>query len=199
LIDVAYELEDRAMPSPSPLETTPEAGGDALAPTAAAGMLADFVQVLLPGNGDWPSGLTVGVQAILALRLLEQRGKADFAKVGHAILACGGPLAGLDEDARIAVVKRFETSEPVLFGWLRDAAYVSYYENPFVAEAINRKGHVYELRPHIKGYSLARFDLERNTPRHGRGRYTPTEAVRRVDVEALDLDSDRTQSWGLKR
>jgi len=187
------------MASPTPLETTPDAGDDKITPKAAADMLADFVEVLLPGGDGWPSGLAVGVQSILALRLLEQRGKADFAKVAQTIVASGGPLTGLDEEPRIAVVKRFEASEPTLFGWLRDAAYVAYYENPFVAEVINAKGHVYELRPHIKGYAVPRFDLERNTPRHGRGRYIPTEAVRRVDVKALDLESDRTQAWGLKR
>ena len=187
------------MPSPNPLETTPDVGDDKLTPREAAGMLADFVEVLLPGGDGWPSASTIGVQAILALRLLEQRGKIEFAKVAQGILASSGPLAELDEESRIAVVKRFEASEPALFAWLRDAAYVAYYENPFVAEVINAKGHIYELRPHIKGYAVPRFDLERNTPRHGRGRYIPTEAVRRVDIEALDLESDRTQAWGLKR
>ncbi len=181
------------------LETTPDTGDDRITPHAAAALLADFVEVLLPDDGVWPSGRTVGVQALLALRLLEQRGKQDFAKAVQAIMAAGGPLAGLDEEARIAVVTRFEANEPTLFGWLRDAAYVTYYENPFVAEVINTKGHIYELRPHIKGYPVSRFDAERDTPRHGRGRYVPTEAVRRVDTTALDLASDRTQSWGLKR
>jgi len=86
-----------------------------------------------------------------------------------------------------------------LFGWVRDAAYVAYYENPFVAEAINEQGLRYELRPHIKGYPLPRFDLARDTPKHGRGRYTKTSDVRRVDISGLDLESNRTQAWGLKR
>jgi hypothetical protein len=187
------------MPLTGPLETTPDVGNDRITPKAAAGMLADLVEVLLPGDDAWPSGDAAGVQSILALRLLEQRGKADFAKVARAIVASGGPLAGLDEEARIAVVKRFETSEPALFGWIRDAAFIAYYENPFVAEVINAKGHIYELRPHIKGYPVPRFDIARNTPRHGRGRYVPTEAVRRVDTAGLDLESERTQAWGLKR
>ena len=75
-----------------------------------------------------------------------------------AIEAAGGPLAALDEAARVAVVRRFEESEPDLFGWVRDAVYIAYYENPFVAEAINLKGHRYELRPHIKGYPVQRFE-----------------------------------------
>jgi hypothetical protein len=199
LTNLHRNVEDGAMPPINSLETTPDAGDGATAPKAAAGMLADFVEVLLPGDDSWPSGRAVGVQSILALRLLEQRGKADFAKVAEALVAAGGPLVGLDEAARVAVVERFEASEPALFGWLRDAAYVTYYENPFVAEVINAKGHVYELRPHVKGYPVPRFDPERHTPRHGRGRYIPTEAVRRVDAAALDLASDHTQAWGLKR
>ncbi len=119
--------------------------------------------------------------------------------MAEALLAAGGPLAGHDEAERVAVVARFESAEPALFGWLRDAAYVTYYENPFVAEVINAQGHPYELRPHNKGYAVPRFDLARNTPRHGRGRFVPTDAVRRVDTSGLDLASDRTQTWGLKR
>ena len=181
-----------------PLETTPDTGDDRITPKMAARLLADFVDVLLPGDEVWPSGRTVGVQSLLALRLLEQRGKQEFARVARALAAAGGPLAGLDEAARTAVA-RFEADEPELFGWLRDAAYVTYYENPFVAEVINLKGHIYELRPHLKGYPVPRFDPERHTPRHGRGRYVPTEAVHRLDTSSLDLASDRTQSWGLKR
>lgn len=170
-----------------------------LGPAIAAGVLADLVEVLLPGDGVWPSGKSVGVQSLLALRLLQEKGKADLARVTAAVVAAGGPLDSLDEPARVAVVRRFEADEPVLFGLVRDIAYVTYYESPFVAEVINAQGHPYELRPHIKGYPVPRFDLARNTPRHGRGRYIPTEAVRRVDLSSLDLANDATQSWGLKR
>ncbi len=186
------------MSSNSPLDTTPLAN-ERITPKAAADLLADLVDVLLPGDPSWPSGAAVGVQSLLALRLLEQRGKREFAKVAEALLAAGGPLAGHDEVQRVAIVQRFETNEPALFGWLRDAAYVTYYENPFVAEVINAKGNSYELRPHNKGYAVPRFDLTRNTPRHGRGRYVPTAAVQRVDTSALDLAGERTQAWGLKR
>ena len=186
------------MTSTDPLDTTPDAD-DRITPKAAAGLLADLVDVLLPGDPSWPSGTAVGVQSLLALRLLEQKGKREFAKVAEALLTAGGPLTGHDEAQRVAIVQRFEANEPKLFGWLRDAAYVTYYESPFVAEVINAKGSTYELRPHIKGYAVPRFDLARDTPRHGRGRYVPTAAVQRVDTSALDLASERTQAWGLKR
>jgi len=192
-------MKDAGMTDPSELETTPEVGDEKLGPAGAATLIADFVDVLIPGERLWPSASTVGVQGQLALRLMEERGKNALPTLVKAIEAAGGPLAGLDEAARVAVVQRFEEAEPDLFGWVRDAVYIAYYENPFVAEAIVLTGHPYELRPHIKGYPARHFDLARDTPRHGRGRYTKTADVRRVDISGLDLESNRTQAWGLKR
>jgi hypothetical protein len=96
-------------------------------------------------------------------------------------------------------VRAFEAADPVLFGRARDITYMAYYESPFVAAAINAKGHLYELRPHAKGYPMAPFDLDRDRPRHRRGGYVPTGAVSPVDTSGLELDTVRTQSWGLKR
>jgi hypothetical protein len=182
----------------SELQTTPDVA-DGMTPAASCALLADLIDVLLPGDESWPSARTVGVQAFVAIRLLDERGKAAFPKLISALHAAGGPFDGLDETARINVVRSFEQQEPGLFGWLRDAAYVAYYENPFVAEVINAKGHRYELRPHVKGYPLPRFDPARHTPHHGRGRYIPTEQVRPVDTSKLDLESNRTARWGLNR
>jgi hypothetical protein len=187
------------MTNVSELETTPEVGDEKLGPAGAATLIADFVDVLIPGERLWPSASSVGVQGHLALRLMEERGRNALPTLVKAIEAAGGPLAGLDEAACVAVVQRLEEAEPDLFGWVRDAAYIAYYENPFVAEAIVVTGHPYELRPHINGYPVQRFDLARDTPRHGRGRYTKTADVRRVDISSLDLESNRTQAWGLKR
>lgn len=182
----------------SELLTTPDVA-DGITPAASSALLADVIEVLLPGDESWPSARVVGVQAFVAVQLLEERGKAAFPKLMSALLAAGGPFAGLDEEARVEVVKKFEQREPELFGWLRDAAYVAYYENPFVAEVINAKGHRYELRPHVKGYLRPRFDPARHTPHHGRGRYTPRDQVRPVDTSKLDLKRNRTQRWGLDR
>lgn len=172
--------------------TTPSAA-------VAARLLADLADLLLPGEGDWPSGATIGVQSTLAIRLVEERGEADLTRLAQAILRAGGPFADHPEERRIAIVQALEAAEPELFGWVRDAAYFAYYESPYVVAVINAQGHPYRLRPHVKGYPLPRFDPARDTPRHGRGRYLPTEAVRRVDISRLELDSDRTQAWGLKR
>jgi hypothetical protein len=183
----------------SELETTPDVGDIGMTPAASSALLADLIDVLIPGDESWPPGRVVGVQAFVAIRLIEERGKAAFPRLVTALIHAGGPFDGLDEPARIGVVERFEREEREMFGWLRDAAYIAYYENPFVAEVINAKGHRYELRPHVKGYPLPRFDLARHTPRHGRGRYIPTEQVRPVDTSKLDLENSRTQRWGLER
>ena len=166
--------------------------------TLSVWALPDFI-ALLDRSGFSSVRHRLHLQSLLALRLLEQRGRAELGRVAKAVLAAGGPFTELDEAARIAVVTRLEAAEPELFGWLRDVAYVTYYETPFVADVINAKGHVYDLRPHTKGYPVRRFDLDRDTPRHGRGHYVPTEAVRRVDTSTLDLASERTLAWGLKR
>ena len=186
-----------AILSSSPAAQT--AGDAKPAPAAAAALLADFVDVLIPAGGDWPSAATVGVQAFLATRLFEDLGRGHFARLATAILAAGGPFTDRSEEERIAIVARFEAAEPALFGWVRDAAYIAYYENPFVAAVINAQGHPYDVRPHLKGYPLQPFDIDRQTPRHGRGSYIATQDVRRVDTSTLDLDSERTQAWGLKR
>jgi hypothetical protein len=171
----------------------------AVAPAEAAKLLADLADVIVPGDASWPSAATVGAQGLVATRLLEELGEAKLARIAPALLRAGGPLAGRDEAAKVAIVRAFEAEEPALFGWLRDAIYLAYYESPFVAAAIRAKGRPYELRPHLTGYPLPPFDPVNDTPRHGRGRWVATEAVPRLDAEPLDLASERTQAWGLSR
>ena len=178
------------------LETTPEPGRW---PPAEASAARRPRRRAAARRRPWPSGRTVGVQAPLALRLLEQRGKAALPEVLKAIDAAGGPLAGSTRRRASRSCSASKQAEPDLFGWVRDAAYMAYYENPFVAEAIDAQGHLYELRPHIKGYPVPRFDLARDTPRHGRGRYMPTGDGAARRHRRLDLASNRTQAWGLKR
>ena len=78
----------------SGLETTPEVGDEKLGPAGAATLIADFVDVLIPGERLWPSARTVGVQGQLALRLMEERGKNALPTLVKAIEAAGGPLDG---------------------------------------------------------------------------------------------------------
>lgn len=172
---------------------------DPLDPAEAARLLADLVDVLLPGADGWPSGSAVGVQGALATRIILHRGEAGLDALLKAILSAGGPFSGHDEAGCIAIVEALERNEPERFGWARDAAFIAYYESPFVAAAIEARGHAYDLRPHMTGYPMPRFDLARDTPKHGRGHYVPTDAVRAIDISGLNLSSDSTLPWGLKR
>ncbi len=150
--------------------------GDDTTPVDVARLLAALVDVLLPGAEGWPGGATVGVQFQLATRLIEQRGDDALDVLTAALRPDAAALLRGDE----AAVAAWEARDPDLFSWVRDAAYMAYYESPVVALAINAKGHPYTLRPHITGYKLPRFDPARDTPTHGRGRFIPTGEVVRV-------------------
>jgi hypothetical protein len=172
---------------------------DSLGAVDTARLLAALVDTLLPGDAGWPSASVVGVQAVLAARLAQERGEDALDDVVDALRGDAAALLGGDEAARVAAVAAWETRDRALFGWVRDAAYMAYYESPVVVRAINADGSPYKLVAHVTGYKLPRFDLARDTPRHGRGRYIPTGAVRRVAVETLDLADERTQNWGRKQ
>ena len=158
--------------------------------TDAAGLatlLRDLVDVLIPGEEGWPAGSVVGVQGVLAMRLMEMRGPLACDELEQAVLDSGGPLAPLDEAGRIAVVERLESAKPALFKLLRTATYLAYYENPAIIRAVQGLGQPYKAVPIFEGYEQEPFDLERDRPRHNRGHWTRTEDVRPVDITGLDL------------
>lgn len=155
-------------------------------PRARARLVEALVAVLLPGDGDFPSGAEAGVQGKLAERLLETSGADGLERV---IAGLAG-LAGLAEAAEggTELVRAFEQAEPALFGEVRNIAYLTYYESPFVQEAIRALGFAYNAAPLPKGYGVGRFDETTDRPRHGRGHYVKTNEVRRVDLSGLDLE-----------
>lgn len=160
--------------------------------------LAAFVDQLLPGKGDWPSGATLGIQHPLMERLVTQSGETALEGLSQLLEKIGAPFNGLDADARAAAVRRLETEEPDRFQWLQTAAYQAYYENPTVVALIDARGMPYKLRPHVQGYNLPKFDLETQTPKHGRGHWTRTADVKPVDTSGLNLETETTK-WGLQR
>lgn len=181
----------------SVLQATNAAGS--LSPVEIAALLAALVDELIPGSQEWPSASGVGVQGLLAARIVDEWGEGELQAVVDAVLAAGGPFALCGADERTAIVERFEAAEPGRFERVRTAAVLAYYESPVVAAAIRRTGRPYSLRPHATGYPMRPFDPARDTPRHGRGAYLTTDQVKPVDVSGLDLASGRTTNWGLKR
>lgn len=161
--------------------------------------LADFVDVLLPGNAEWPSGATLGIQHPVLDRLVAQNGEMALLGLAQSLDGIGAPFTDLDTDARVAAVKQMENDEPDRFQWLRIAAYQAYYENPAVVALIDARGTPYKLRPHVQGYDQPKFNLETQTPMHGRGSWTRTSDVKPIDISDLNLDTEITTKWGLQR
>ena len=72
--------------------------------TRLAEMLRDLVDALIPGEGGWPSASIVGVQGILAVRLLEALGEDALTQIDELIGECGGPLSACDALGRAAIL-----------------------------------------------------------------------------------------------
>jgi hypothetical protein len=170
-----------------------------LSPIALASLFGDLVDALIPGNENWPSGSAVGVHGLLLARLVDEWGEEEPRLVADALLAEGGPLAGHDPAKRREIVGRFEATRPNLFAKLHSAVVLAYYESPLIAEAIRKLGRPYQLHSHLTGYPSRPFDPARDTPTHKRGSFVATDAVARVDLSRLDLETTRTEPWGIKR
>jgi len=154
---------------------------------ALAAELAALVDVLVPGDGEFPRASEVGVQAKLADRLIVMQGQGAVRALTEALTAAGGPLARLDEDGRRTVLARIERERPDDFLLIRNIVYLSYYESPAVHEVIRVMGFTYNAIPLPGGYDVGRFDPATDMPRHQRGRFVATEEVRRVDLSQLDF------------
>jgi hypothetical protein len=154
---------------------------------ALAAELAALVDVLVPGDDAFPPASAVGVQAKLADRLALMQGDGAVQALADALTAAGGPLHGLDNEARAGVLARVARERPDDFLLVRNIVYLSYYESPAVHEAIRAMGFTYHATPLPIGYDVGRFDAASDTPRHGRGAFVRTEEVRRVDLSKLDF------------
>src|SRR6266542_6090971 len=151
-----------------------------------AGLLADFVDVLIPADDRWPAASRVGVQAVLSNRLLDVHGAGAVDRLVAILLAAGAPFAGKTPIERTAIVAEFERREVDLFGLVRNAVYLAYYESAAVLPIIESLGYSYKLRPHVEGYRMPPVDQERDRPQHHLGFYVPTTGVQRVDMHELD-------------
>ena len=151
-------MDDRQK-QPSALEKPPPMAN------ALANILADFVDVLIPGDDNWPSASKVGVQAVLASRLADLDREGDIDRIAGFIGAAGG-FAGKSEGERTAIVANLERQHAELFTLVRQAIYLAYYESPAAAARIRSLGFSYKLRPHIGGYAMrpsTRFAIGRIT------------------------------------
>jgi hypothetical protein len=147
-----------------------------------------LANALLPGGQGFPAAGSTGMGDLLLARL---RG-ADPAPPGKIAAALGarGYLPDQETGWRDAAA-RLEAVEPKLFDELRKYAYLTYYEQPSVIDAIRSLGFRYNDSPLPDGYPDEPFDPDRDAPRHGRGRWIRTEDVKRVDLSRLGLEGTR--------
>jgi hypothetical protein len=137
-----------------------------------AALLA-FADVLLPGDDLFPAVSATSIASVL------DRLPADI----HAAIAM---LPQQDPAARRARVAQIEAEQKQVFADAQKALYLAYYEQPETIAAIRAMGIAYHSVLLPEGYNIAPFDAARDTPRHQRGRWTPTEQVERLDLSALE-------------
>jgi hypothetical protein len=104
-----------------------------------------------------------------------------------AVFAAWGGLP-LDDSGWRDAASRLEVLEPKMFDEVRKYAYLTYYEQPPVIEAIRALGFHYNDAPLPAGYPSSPFEPVRDAPRHGRGCWIPTDAIQRVDLNRLGLE-----------
>jgi hypothetical protein len=159
----------------------------------AAAELALLLDALLPGDELFPAATTVGVHELLASRLEQLRGPSALYELAGAISDAGGPLGVLDDAGRTAAVAKIQRRYAALFDDVLRVAFLTYYEQPRVQDAIRALGFRYHAHPLPGGYAaqIGRFDPAADAPTHGRGSYKRTEDVRRVSLDGLGLRGER--------
>ncbi len=143
-----------------------------------------LMDTLLPGGGVFPPATATGMSALLLARLAASDPAMPAQLLAMADTGHGQPV---DEAGWREVAYRIEVISPQLFDAFRKQVYLAYYEQPTVIAAIRALGIDYNDKPLPEGYPDARLVPELDTPSHRRGRWIPTNEVRRVDLSGLDL------------
>ena len=151
-------------------------------------VLLGLVDTLLPGGAGFPVASATGMIQQVATRLCLV--DVNLLKRLAAMFAAGGRVP-LDESGWRDAASRLEVLEPKMFDEVRKYTYLTYYEQPLVIEAIRALGFHYNDAPLPAGYPGEPFEHARDAPRDARGRWIPTDAVQRVDLNRLGLKETR--------
>lgn len=151
-------------------------------------VLLGLMDTLLPGGAGFPVASATGMiqQVVTRLCLVD----VNLLKRLAAMFAAGGRVP-LDESGWRDAASRLEVLEPKMFDEVRKYTYLTYYEQPLVIEAIRALGFHYNDAPLPAGYPNEPFEHARDVPRYARGRWIPTDAVQRVDLNRLGLEETR--------
>jgi predicted pyridoxine 5'-phosphate oxidase superfamily flavin-nucleotide-binding protein len=155
-------------------------------PAEIAATLAALVDVLLPGDEDFPAASTVGTQALLAERLRQRLGTEGVHQLATA-LSGHGAFNALTREQQTATVARLEQEQPDLFALAYTATNYAYYQSPTVVAAIRALGHDYNDAPLPEGYDMPKFDFTPgvDVPLNPIGTYKWTDEIERVDISPL--------------
>lgn len=151
-------------------------------------ILAGLLNTLLPGGSGFPPASATRMSDLLAVRL--RAANPRLLEQLRDALSARGALPEAAAEWREAMA-RLEAVEPKLFDEVRKYTYLTYYEQPEAIAAIRALGFRYNDAPLPEGYSAEHSEAAWDGPRHGRGRWTPTTEVRRVDISQLDLEELR--------
>lgn len=140
--------------------------------TGVAQTLTAALDVLVPGDSDFPAAGGLG----LAADLLAHDRFGTTSRELAAALPEG--FAGLDAAARTAALRALEAAQPALFGAAIVGVYSLYYTRPEVAAVIERVSGYAARPPQPQGHDLAPFDpalVAVPAARAPRYRPTPTD------------------------
>lgn len=113
---------------------------------AEARTLHALADTFVPGDGDWPSGSTVGVEAHVdelaradkELRSFLHRELRGFDIAAHATTHTDS-FADCTADQRETAVKAVETDRPTVVRRLVELVYEAYYKHPAVTKVMARR------------------------------------------------------------
>lgn len=152
---------------------------------------ARLVDVLIPGDDDFPPASAAGTHGLVMDRLRTRLGRKGPAAIAKALGGASQFLRGSDAE-QIETVRRLEAEEPASFSELRFCIYFSYYQSPIVVGVLQRLGHDYNDAPQPLGYAMQPFDATpgADLPRVPRGSYKQTGEISRIDISSFpDLAS----------
>jgi hypothetical protein len=144
--------------------------------------LTDWADDLIPAEGPWPSPRDAGITTFFR-RIFDDQG--DVARVRRALAALRDNLDDGDgEGARVMALQSLEDTQPLVFRVLLEFVYFGYYSRPLVVTALNQTLECdYVSPPQPRGYEMDRLG---DPVPSGRGSYTATDDVRRVQLPEID-------------
>jgi hypothetical protein len=122
------------------------------APETRDAVLVAALDVLLPGDADFPAASAVD----LAGRLLGLSSLAPAAKAGADEL--GTTFLTLGSADRVIAMAALERDAPAVFSRFITSAYSGYYSTPAVLEAVERTSGYAARPPQPEGHALPPFD-----------------------------------------